>query len=603
MKKTLLLFAVFLLSWNLSAQQYTDYLGGGHNEGVTVTSSSDFQLDGWTQTAAAANTFNGQGLDAERMAASRFLAQASIGFSEEELDHIMNMGYEAWVEEQFEMPAPLYLDTIRQVWEDVNDLRWQVYMDSDYIDAWPNAIHYFYTWWQVNTHTETLLRQKIAFALSETLVISSESDLWSQGEGLADYYDMLQEHAFGNYRDLLYDLTLHPCMAFYLSHLNNIKTIPEENIHPDENYARELMQLFSIGLYELNQDGTYVLDVDGNPIPTYDNSDIKEFAKVFTGLGSGGIKENPWTDVPYFGMGIWVMDMTTPLVMYEDYHELGEKYLLNDFVVPDGQTGLQDISDAIDNLFNHPNVGPFIGRRLIQRMVKSNPSPAYISRVAAAFNDNGNGVRGDMKAVIRAILFDEEARSCEWSNDPANGMLREPIARALHVSKALTKISPLNRYWNPGYGYLEGMGQYPTMSPSVFNFFLPDHQPSGAMAEQGLYGPEFQIHHSITSIGYINWVYTWTVNAMPFYTWEEENPAVTFDFTEMWHLSEEPEVLVNKLDMIFTHGRLSQRTRDIIIHAIDSIEPTPWMPEEFVMDRTSLAIYLLLISPDYAILK
>jgi uncharacterized protein (DUF1800 family) len=387
-------------------------------------------------------------------------------------------------------------------------------------------------------------------------------------------------------------------MGYYLSHLNNPREIPEENIHSDENYAREIMQLFTIGLYELNQDGSRKTDGQGNWIPTYDQADIKELAKVFTGLGVGGVMENEWVDEPYFGLDIYVADMTTPMIMYEEWHQPGTKTLVNGYVIPAGQTGLKDINDAVHQLFLHPNVGPFIGKQLIQRLVTSNPTPGYISRVAAVFADNGQGERGDMGAVIKAILMDPEARTCSALEEDRFGKLREPFTRYTHFSKAIQMEQYYGRYWNVAYGFYQATNQMPLASRTVFNFFLPDFQPIGAIADNGLVGPEFQIHNSRTSIEFINRVNDWAVWGYVMDDWEAENPSVTYNIDELTPLARDPEVLINRLDVLFTHGMLSDRTRQIIKDAI-----TPMISEDYRNDRTRLAMYLIMISPDYAIMK
>ncbi|MEL7251890.1 MAG: DUF1800 family protein, partial [Bacteroidota bacterium] len=245
------------------------------------------------------------------------------------------------------------------------------------------VIPYWYywkmAWWNNILRSEDHVRQRVTHALSQIFVISEKSNLQLSGPGMANYYDLLHQHAFGNFRDLLYDISLHPMMGFYLSHINNPKSDEANNIHPDENYAREIMQLFSIGLFELNPDGTRQLDDNGNPIPTYDNNDIKEFAKIFTGLAPAGYWW-PWEDYslypPEWGSEYNESPATVvtwePMVAFDNWHEPGPKYLLRGQQVPAGQTTLEDINDAIDNLFHHPNVGPFIGKLLIQRLVKSN---------------------------------------------------------------------------------------------------------------------------------------------------------------------------------------------------------------------------------------
>jgi uncharacterized protein (DUF1800 family) len=434
--------------------------------------------------------------------------------------------------------------------------------------------------------------------LSEIFVISLDSDLSGFGDALADYYDILLQHAFGNFEDLLYDVSLHPSMGYYLSHLNNPREIPLENIHPDQNYAREIMQLFTVGLYELNPDGTRKTDGQGQWIPTYDQEDIKQLASVFTGLGVSGVIPNEWVTDPYFGLDIWVADMTLPMKMHEEWHQYGPKTLLNDYVIPEGQNGLTDIREAIHQLTLHPNVGPFIGKQLIQRLVTSNPSPAYVSRISAVFADNGQGVRGDLGAVIKAILLDPEARTCESSQDPAFGRLREPFTRYTQFTKAIPLEQYYGRYWNVAYGFYQSTHQMPLGSRTVFNFFLPDYQPIGDIADQNLVGPEFQIHNSRTSIEFMNQVNDWAVWGYIMDDWEYENPYVTYTLDDLIPLARDPEALVNRLDMLFTHGMLSNRTRQIIKDAI-----TPIISDDYRQDRTRLALYLLLISPDYNIMK
>jgi uncharacterized protein (DUF1800 family) len=455
-----------------------------------------------------------------------------------------------------------------------------------------------YAWWNLNLSNEDELRQRVAYALSEIFVVSLVTDLGGNAFALSSYYDVLTKNALGNFRDLLLEVTLHPSMGFYLNHLNNPRTIPLANIHPDENYAREIQQLFSIGLYELNQNGTRKTDTQGNWIPTYGQMEIKEFAKVFTGLGLSAVMPNMYIDEPEFFLDIYLADMTKPMKMYEEWHEPGQKQLLNGFIVPSGQTGMKDINDAIDNLFNHPNVGPFIGKQLIQKLVTSNPSPGYVSRVSEAFNDNGQGIRGDLRAVIKAILLDSEARSCEFVQSETSGKLREPFARYAHFSESMDLEQFFGRYWNPGYGFWLATGQIPLASPTVFNFYLPEYRPSGPINDAGLTGPEFQIHNSRTSIEFINQVNDWAVWQYMWGSWEAGDPYTTVDLQELEVLARDPEVLINHLDRIFTHGSLSDGTRAIIKEAID---PLIW--GNFKYDRARMALYLIMISPDYAILK
>lgn len=573
-------------------------LGSDPAQQIKVTTSSSYTPQYWSQTASGDKTINNTGLEGRVMEASRFLSQASLGADLQTIRHVADVGIEAWIDEQLSLPVYPMSAELQQVFAEV--IEWYLLNggDPEELSYRPSWVIFNYAWWENHIAAQDLLRQRVALALSEIMVISLESDLSGFGEGLADYYDVLLQHSFGNFENLMYDVSLHPCMGYYLSHLNNPREIPEENIHPDENYAREIMQLFSIGLYELNPDGTRKTDIDGNWIPTYDQSDIRELAKVFTGLGVSGVIPNEWVDQPYFGLGIWAADMTLPMKMYEEWHQPGPKTILHNHVIPSGQTGLQDIQQAVHQLFLHPNVGPFICKQLIQRLVTSNPTPQYVSRISGVFADNGNGVRGDMAAVVKAILMDPEARTCAAQLEPSFGRLREPFTRYTQFTKAIPVEQFYGRYWNVGYGFYESTNQMPLASRTVFNFFLPDFQPIGPIADQDLVGPEFQIHNSRTSVEYMNEVNDWAVWGYIMDDWEGENPHVTYNLDDLVPLARDPEVLVNRLDMLFTFGTLSDRTRQIIKDAI-----TPIISGDYRNDRTRLALYLLLISPDYAVMK
>ena len=590
---SLLLFSCF--SFLLHAQTYDDYIGGGHDQNITVTTSSDFQPAGGDEVAEGSNTLTLSGLTGRRINAGRFLAQATLGADISTIDSVAKLDFRDWIDQQYEVPPTFVRPLIQEVYDSTYQRFLAAGGDSLDFPEHPTNEHFDYAWWQVNMTNDDLLRQRVAFALSEIFVISFKSDLNRYGEGVASYYDIFIENAFGNFEDILLDVTLHPCMGVYLTHLNNPKSNPAQLIHPDQNYARELMQLFTIGLYELNQDGTRKQDSEGNDIPTYDNDDIPEFAKMYTGLGAGATVAMPDTIIePAFGMRPGVLDMAEPMAMYEEYHEPGAKYLLNGFVVPSGQTGMEDVNMAISHLFNHPNVGPFIGKQLIQRLVKSNPSPAYVSRVAAVFNSSG-GMRGDMKAVIKAILMDEEARSCDWYNDPVQGKLKEPIIRYTHFARAMGGISENSWFWNSGADYDDDAGQHPMYSPSVFNFYWPDFQPIGPIGSPGYFAPEFQVHNSRTSIGFVNFVNQWVVNETLLETKENPSSVVLTNLDEMLVHAEDTEILLNELDILLTNGMLKDDTREIITTIVDPVQDP--------FEKVKLAIYLMVISADYNILK
>jgi uncharacterized protein (DUF1800 family) len=573
--------------------------------------------------------------------AARFLTQATLGANSDLIQRVAASGAEDWLEDQFSIPPNSTQKLVKTY--DPEIIRNLGFGDTQ-LFRW--------AWWQQTMTEPDLLRHRIALALSEIFVVSTRSsDLLEDAVlGMASYHDMLGKHAFGNFRDLLLDVTLHPVMGHFLSHLQNRKSDPSLNRFPDENFAREIMQLFSIGLWELNADGTRRLDGKGDPIATYDNNDITEFAKVFTGL----TYVNDSYEEDFF---IEDGQMYEPMSMYEPEHEPGPKNLLNGFIIPNGQDGMRDIEDAVENLFSHSNVGPFIGRLLIQRLVTSNPSPAYISRVSKAFDNNGNGVRGDMQAFIRAILLDPEARDLEKINDPKHGMLREPFVRYVHLLKAMNAKSATGKFPNLGEMAATLLQQYPFFSPSVFNFFLPDYRPLGAIGNAGLVAPEFQITTSFTALTAINFMQNVIIDdfvmdngydlldELEFRNEQElegfeqgedeededdeddeefeddqedteepdedededeeeddededdehELPKISLDFSEALALSNDPAALVAHYDLLLTYGSLSDEMRDIIEHAVAGLKSP--------IQRAKMALYLISISPDFAILK
>ena len=321
--------------------------------------------------------------------AFQFLNQSTFGSTQAEAQNVINSGIEFWIDQQLLQIASLQLPHLRNA----PPPQFPFQLQPDRVDVWFRNV--------VNGNDQ--LRQRVAFALSEFMVVSQLGALRNLPFALADYHDLLAINAFSNYRTLMAEVTLHPAMGVYLSMLGNEKPDAALNIRPDENYARELMQLMSIGLVELNLDGTIVRDAQNQPVPTYNQQVIEGFAHVYTGWNFAG--------APSFDLARPnAFNQTAPMQLYPSHHDTGEKLLLNGVTLPAGQTGDQDLAAALDNIFNHPNVGPFVSIRLIQRLVTSNPSPSYVARVATVFNNNGQGVRGDLGAVVKAILMDEEAR-------------------------------------------------------------------------------------------------------------------------------------------------------------------------------------------------
>ena len=602
MNKIVFFIIGIFMTLPLYSQVEDIYFGAGNNDQVTVSSSDNAQLYSGVFTANDHNTITGKGMLADTIEASRFLFQAAFGGNKQLITDVINLGIEAWIDSQFLIPPTYATDTINGIYEDSKKIWILNGNDEANYPSRPNHVHMNYTWWQNTMLADDILRQKMAYALSQILVLSSESDLTSYGVAVANYYDRLIKHSFGNFYDLLYEVTRHPGMGNYLTYFRNKKTDESTNTYPDQNYAREVMQLFTIGLDSLNLDGTPALDTAGNRIPTYDNDDIIEFSKIFTGLASGAVAPYiTYTEDPYFNLSFYATAKDSLMAMYDAYHEPGEKYLLNGYVVPDGQTGMEDLEDALMHLFNHPNVGPFISYRLIQRLVKSNPTPAYVESVATIFNNNGAGVRGDLKAVLKAILMHPEARECTWINHPQQGQLREPFLRKTHFINSIGLLdNSLENFWNYKYWFYNETGQHPFHSPTVFNFYVPNYVPNGPIEDANLVAPEFQIHNSRTSIGFSKQVYYWVENLVALRTSGYEGYVITNpDFDSLEEIAKDADALIDYLDIRLTHGKLSTNTREIIKETLNEFGTSG-----FDIDRRiRLATYLIMISPDYSILK
>ncbi|MBS0633165.1 MAG: DUF1800 domain-containing protein [Verrucomicrobia bacterium] len=508
--------------------------------------------------------------------AARFLLQATLGPTPDEIARVVEIGYEAWIDEQFELPPSIAHHEVHVA--RLAGLHFEVH----------------HAWWRQVLNAPDALRHRLAVALSEIFVISEVAIEFVAWE-FTEYYDDLGRMAFGNWRDLLRAVTLDPLMGYYLTYLRNRKADPAQQRFPDENYAREVMQLFSIGLWELNPDGTHKLDAQGREIPTYDNREIMEFARVFTGLSFGGPTADPKKPEDFFNAPL---NYSVAMEMWEDQHDRGEKVLLRGKRLPafdqaPGRKGMDDIDDAVTNLFEHPNVGPFFGRLLIQRLVSSNPTPAYIARVAAAFADNGRGVRGDMRAVIKAILLDPEARTVAPIG-PLSGRLREPYLRYVALARSFRARSEAGTYKSHDHEVLLAMNQIVMNSPSVFNFFLPDYQQPGKIAEAGLYAPEFQIMTSTTAITSAN-VLTGTV-ATGFGDFSDGPDRLRLDLSEETKLADRPDELIELLDAKLTGGLLGAETKRIL--------RTAWaeMPAEYTAEqRVQALMQLIVLAPDCAV--
>ncbi|EAY26460.1 DUF1800 domain-containing protein [Microscilla marina] len=524
--------------------------------------------------------------------ASRFLAQATLGYHSEDIKDVAQQGYKTWLDKQLALPRKSVLEVGEEL---------KTYFSKN-VDDPPGVFRFRAVWWNLVLGQPDLVRQRVTYALSQIFVVSAFANDFFTDEPLVSnaYYEVLSKHTYGNYRDLLVAVSRSTSMGMYLSHLYNPKGDKAKNIHPDENYAREVMQLFSIGLYELNNDGTRKKDAKGEFIPTYDNATIREFAKIFTGFGCDCPTAKWLFPVDDFEGEERHKALLNPMKMYDEWHESGTKKLLRGKVIPAGQTGMKDFNDAIDNLFYHPNVGPFIGKALIQLLTSANPGPAYVNRVANAFNNNGQGVRGDMKAVIRAILLDPEIRKTGAENNPKGGKLREPLLRYTGFLKAFKAEASRGVFINHLVRWEESIGQAPLYAQSVFNFYLPNYQPNGAIADQQLVAPVFQIHNSSTSIGYINEVSDWCFENSPFGDDEDDRQGVQrrvkmkLDFEEENELLAKPKELIAHLDILLACGQLSTQAKKVMTTAVAKT------PED---QRLNMALFLVMIAPEYAVLK
>ena len=526
--------------------------------------------------------------------ASRFLAQATFGPTTKAITELRKLGYDynAWIDREVaktpSLAAPLVVAAFnsRQI---------------ERMDPISNR----------SARTEVMisgddqLRQRVAYALSQIFVISDNVAAISNAlEGSSSYYDMLLQGSFGNFRELLLNVTRHPMMGRFLTHYQNRKANPETGTRADENYAREVMQLFTIGLYLLNQDGTYQSVIDGRAAETYTNDHITELARVFTGFTDED--NNPIAVGTGIGRTefprVLKQNYTQPMKMWDLQHDTGVKTLLSypgvrKPVLPANQTGLQDVADAIDNLFEHPNTGPFIARQLIQRLVTSNPSNGYVGRVAGVFANNGSGQRGDMLAVIKAILLDQEARNPAFIVDPEHGKLREPFLRVTHLLRAFNFVVPTGVLpYNLRFATAAVLGQYPLSAPSVFNFYLPDYEPPGVIGGAGLVGPEFQILNSDSGVKTLNVFYSVIERAA--------GGIFSLDLSPQAQLSGSTAMLVDNVDLLLTHGTLSDQTRAKVIAAVNGVNST-MVPSgsSLGITKAHMAVYLIMVSPDYAVLK
>jgi uncharacterized protein (DUF1800 family) len=481
-----------------------------------------------------------------RADAFKFLRQASFISEEGNVSYIQDNGYEAWIDYQMNLPSDSdsesderlgYLQSVMEflsryytdrytaevIADPVNNL--EELLDKDRIQVFNNAVV-----WKKFLHNEDQLRQRVAYALSQIVVISQRSTvglgIYFRGEATAQYFDTLVKHSFGNFRDLLTDISKSSAMGYFLTFIGSKKYDPQTGVTPDENFARELMQIFTIGLYELNLDGTLKLDSNGNPIPSYTQDDVSELSRVFTGWDLPSTLEKGdkgYANAKQYGStSYYVHSWLKPMDFHSEYHDFGEKTLLGQ-TIDSNLTAEDDIERALDIIFDNPNLAPHISRNLIMRLVTSNPSPEYVERVATIFNDNGNGVKGDLGATVKAVLLDPEARGIE--KNPNFGKVDEFVTATTHLFHALgvkpfpyiyfydtaDSTSPRKRIYNEYWFDPSGQfyDQRPLNSGSVFNFYSPEYIPSDSyFTDNGLYSPELELRDTNNHINFSNMVYS-----------------------------------------------------------------------------------------------
>lgn len=520
--------------------------------------------------------------------AARFLQQASFGPTIAELDRVQTLGFSAWITDQVSTQLPTYQrPVIEAMVQDLHGPRLDLSYNYNNQDVSGSNTASAFARAAIGGPDQ--LRQRVAFALSQILVTSKrDSNLADRPVAMTDFYDLFIRHAFGNYRDLLGEISRHAAMGRYLSLVGNQKARPEINQYPDENYAREVMQLFTIGLWELNPDGSRKTNGSGKFIPTYSNADITELARVFTGFWFGGQNWN--------NGGNYDSQLAVPMTMWPEKHDFDAKSLLGTLAIParpaSEANGQRDVDDALDFLFNHPNTAPFISRQLIQFLVTSNPSPAYVARIAAVFANNGSGKRGDLAAVVRAILLDVEARDVRWSQGSASfGRLKDPVQRAMTLARVgrLERFPSLN-WWDYGNFYDSAL-QSPGNAPSVFNFYRPDYRSPGLLTDNQLAAPAFQITNSYTSISFVNRLWQNTVNGIRLY----DTYAFTPDYRDLIEVAGNTPLLADRANLLFCGGMMSATTRTTLLSMLSQVSIAD------PLQRVQLAVFLASACPEGAV--
>jgi uncharacterized protein (DUF1800 family) len=528
--------------------------------------------------------------------AARFLQQAQFSSTRSEIDALKTAGYSAWL-------TTNYSSALGQKGVEWLDAQGHNSITSEQRYFWPQFGD-FMIWNQLFTGPDQM-RKRMALALSEYFVVSlNPIDGFYPPYLIAAYWDELTANAFGNFRTLLERITLNPAMGMYLNTKGNLKADAATGRQPDENYAREVMQLFTIGLHELNLDGTEKLS-GGNPIETYGQSDITNLARVFTGY-DWDYSTSTFTTVAWHNYQVPSTHWASRPMRFRSQDHSPEAVTFLGTTIPAGTSGAESLRIALDTLFNHPNTAPFFARQMIQRLVTSNPSPAYVLRVAEKFVNNGSGARGDLRAVWTAILTDTEARSAPQASETLRGKLREPVVRFVQWGRTVGIRSASGKWEMYDLSASDSLlGQSPLRSPSVFNFFRPGYvPPNTAIATAGRQAPEFQIHNETTTAGYINFL-EWMVIAGYGAGLNDGsgNNDIHGLYTELVPLAHDSPALVTWINLHLTGNQLSQATRDRMSAALATYGVVQGTEERFKRAVCAAACLLALSCPEYLIQK
>jgi uncharacterized protein (DUF1800 family) len=532
--------------------------------------------------------------------AARFILKASLAATEPEIADIRSVGYVAWLDKQMDIPiSQTGVDWLSSRGYD------QVTVDEFYFrDTLADNM----VWNQLITSPDPV-RKRLAYALSQFFVVSTNGiEIDWRSNAMAAYWDVLNRNALGNFRQLLEDVTLNPAMGVYLSTLDNKKEDTRTGRVPDENYAREVMQLFTLGLNELNNDGTKKTGSTGQPIETYTNADVSNLARVFTGYSYdfANLARTPSVRFPSQSVApveSVIRRMTSDPTRWEraqtiSQHSMLEKTFLGT-TIPANTDASTSMKIALDTLFNHPNVGPFFSKQMIQRLVTSNPSAGYVDRVAKIFNNNGSGVRGDLRAVFKAILLDDEATNAAGLTSPTFGKVREPVLRFTQWARNFGATSQsgnwtINNTSNAAFS----LGQSPLRAPSVFNFYRPGYvPPNTAIATNTLVAPEFQIVNEVSVVGYINFMASAIGSANGL------NNDVKATYTRELAIVSDTTALLNRLSLLLCGNQLSDTTKATIKAALDATTVTDTSSLADKQRRVYLATLLVFASPDYLVQK